>query len=223
MTLLLLDLDDTLLDRTAAMRAWAQRFLGEIDAPQSDIDWLLNKDAGAPLPLREFVVDLKDRYGLEGTLDEVAEGILEGLVSGMTVEPVVASALKAASDGGWTTFIVTNGSVAAQEPKIRTSGLDAMVDGWIISEEADVWKPDPLIFELAAERARAPLGGAWMIGDNPASDIAGAHRAGISSVWMHRGRVWAESEFQPTASAGSCAEAIHLVLESNGSVQVSGI
>jgi putative hydrolase of the HAD superfamily len=214
MSLLLLDLDDTLLDRTAAMRQWAWRFLGEVDAPQSDIEWLLNRDAGAPLPLEEFVVGVKERYGLDGAVDEIAAAVLDGLVSGMTVEPEVAAALRSAADAGWTTFIVTNGAVATQEPKIRNSGLDALVDGWIVSEEADVWKPDPLIFELAAQRAGASLAGAWMVGDNPLSDIAGAQRAGISSVWKSNGRTWAEKEFEPTIVADSCAEAIRLVVAS---------
>jgi putative hydrolase of the HAD superfamily len=62
MSLLLLDLDDTLLDRTAAMRQWAWRFLGEVDAPQSDIEWLLNRDAGAPLPLEEFAGEIQQHY-----------------------------------------------------------------------------------------------------------------------------------------------------------------
>jgi putative hydrolase of the HAD superfamily len=40
--LLLLDLDNTLLDRAGPFRTWGERFLAEIGAPAVDIDWLLS-------------------------------------------------------------------------------------------------------------------------------------------------------------------------------------
>ncbi len=194
------------------MRSWAERFLGEIDASPADLGWLLDRDAGAPLPLTDFVVDVKDRYGLDGAVEDIASAVLDGLVGGMVVEPAERAALSAAREAGWTVIIITNGAVATQEYKIRASGLDAMVDGWLVSEAAGVWKPDPRIFERAAAAAGEPLRGAWMIGDNPASDIAGAHQANISSAWVARGRQWTEKAFKPTVISATCADGIRAVL-----------
>ena len=46
MPLLLLDLDNTVLDRAGPFRAWGKHFLAEIGAPPEDIDWLLDMDVG---------------------------------------------------------------------------------------------------------------------------------------------------------------------------------
>lgn len=46
------------------------------------------------------------------------------------------------------------------------------------------------LFELAASRCGCFLAdGGWMIGDNPAGDIGGGHKAGLRTIWL-RGRPW---------------------------------
>jgi FMN phosphatase YigB (HAD superfamily) len=74
------------------------------------------------------------------------------------------------------------------ERKLRHTGLDREVAGWVISEGAGLRKPDPEIFRFAAARAGQPLDGAWMIGDSAEADISGARDAGQPGVWLHRGR-----------------------------------
>ncbi|WP_129669683.1 HAD family hydrolase [Phytoactinopolyspora endophytica] len=212
MALLLLDLDDTLIDRTAAVRSWLEGFVGDIGAPQSDIDYLLDADAGARGVAVEFAQTLKDRYGVDRSVDEIADEIRVGVLEGIVIRPAERNALLAARAAGWALVIVTNGAVVSQERKIRSSGADELVDGWIVSEAVDVWKPDPLIFEHAAKRAGQPLAGAWMVGDNPEADIAGAHNAGIDSIWLHHGRPWPDLPYRPSLAADSCADAIRSVL-----------
>jgi putative hydrolase of the HAD superfamily len=111
-------------------------------------------------------------------------------------------------------WVLTNGTVYQQELKLRLTGLDRHVAGWVISEEAGTRKPDPAIFRLAAQRASQDLAGAWMIGDSAAADIAGAQAAGISSIWLHRQRTWSRAGFRPTRIAGTCAAAITSVAQS---------
>ncbi|NED98779.1 HAD family hydrolase [Phytoactinopolyspora halotolerans] len=212
MSLLLVDLDDTLIDRTAAVRAWLEGFIGDVGAPISDVDYLLDIDAGARGLAVEFARTLQERYGLGRPIEDIAEDIRAGVLDGIELTPADRQALEAVRAAGWSTVVVTNGGVASQERKIRSSGIDQLVDGWIVSAAVDVWKPDPLIFELAAKRAGRPLADAWMIGDNPEADIAGAHNAGISSVWLHHGRPWPDLPYRPTRSADSCADAIRSVL-----------
>jgi FMN phosphatase YigB (HAD superfamily) len=69
--------------------------------------------------------------------------------------------------------------VEQQERKLRHTGLDREVAGWVISEGAGLRKPDPEIFRFAAARAGQPLDGAWMIGDSAEADISGARDAGL--------------------------------------------
>jgi putative hydrolase of the HAD superfamily len=111
---------------------------------------------------------------------------------------------------------VSNGTTAQQVRKISRAGLDARLDGWVISEEAGIRKPDPGIFEEAARRVGADLADAWMIGDSPTADIVGAHRCGLRSVWLSRGRTWPPSVQPASFDAGSLPEAVDRVLGARG-------
>jgi putative hydrolase of the HAD superfamily len=82
----------------------------------------------------------------------------------------------------------------------------------VISEEVGVSKPNPRIFQLAAQRVGMPLNGGWIIGDSPEADIGGAATLGLPSVWLHRGRSWVESRFAPTRSADGLIPAVAAVL-----------
>jgi FMN phosphatase YigB (HAD superfamily) len=46
----------------------------------------------------------------------------------------------------------------------------------------------------------------WMVGDSPAADIAGARAAGLTAVWLHRGRVWDEAVALPDPYAVKVGE-----------------
>jgi putative hydrolase of the HAD superfamily len=210
--LLLLDLDNTLLDRAAAFRAAAREFLRQLDAPASDEEWLLDADEEGRAPRREIAQAIKARYGLTLPAEDLAEALRDAVVRHSRLDPLVACAIEIAGNAGWVPVIVSNGAERQQEAKIRSSGLDQYVADWVISEEAGVSKPDPRIFAIAAERVRLQLRGAWMIGDSPEADIGGAHAAGLRSVWLHRGRRWTETRFQPTVTADSPISALAAVL-----------
>jgi putative hydrolase of the HAD superfamily len=210
--LLLLDLDDTLLARSAFIRARIKRTLG-IDIGPPDLDRLLDMDAGANIARYEVARKLRERYGLAVAAGQIAAAIDDALGGGMGVEPAVRESLILARKKGWLPVIVTNGSILTQELKIRKSGLDRLVAGWVVSEAAGVWKPDPLIFQAAAEQAGMPLASGWMVGDNPSSDIAGAANTGLRSIWLHHGRAWpGELAFTPTGTADNCAAAISRIV-----------
>jgi putative hydrolase of the HAD superfamily len=124
----------------------------------------------------------------------------------------VTVALREARAAGWVPFVVTNGTVPQQERKLRHTGLDREVAGWVISEGAGTRKPDPEIFRLAAVQVGLPLRGAWMIGDSAEADIAGARNAGLPGIWLHRGRPWPLTAFPPGHTAGSFPDAVRIVL-----------
>ncbi|WOX15833.1 HAD family hydrolase [Streptomyces sp. N50] len=121
-------------------------------------------------------------------------------------------ALAKAVAAGWTCVIVTNGRVAQQELKIRRTGLDAIVHGWVISESVGRKKPAPEIFHAAATKAGASLHSSWVVGDSAHADIRGAAGIGVRSVWVSNGRAWTEPVFRPTHIAVDAASAIHHVI-----------
>ncbi|BCJ77632.1 HAD family hydrolase [Catellatospora bangladeshensis] len=212
MPLLLLDLDNTLVDRAGAFRMWGARFLSEISAPTYDIDWLVDADADGLTSRWDLADAIRDRYRLRNSVIDLVEELHEGQIECTRLDPMVGAALRIAADAGWVPVIVTNGETRQQEAKIRRTGLDRFVADWVVSQEVDCRKPNPRIFEIAAERARMRLRGAWMIGDSPEADIGGATTIGIPSVWIHRGRQWSERRFGPTRIAEGAIQAVAAVL-----------
>ncbi|HEX5540472.1 MAG TPA: HAD family hydrolase [Micromonospora sp.] len=212
MPLLLLDLDNTVLDRAGPFRAWASEFLADIGAPPDDVDWLVRMDADGLTDRWDLATAMLHRYDLRLPTIDLVEALNDGPVEHTRLDPLVACALRIADQAGWVPVVVTNGPLRHQDAKIRRTGLDRYVANWIISEEAGVGKPNPRIFTLAAERVRMRLHGAWVIGHSPEVDIGGAAAMGLPSVWLHRGRSWVESRFAPTRVASGLIPAVAAVL-----------
>lgn len=216
MPLLLLDLDNTLVDRDAAFRAAVAGFLAEHGLADSDLTWVTRVDASGYTPRHEVATALVDRYG-----DAVPSTAIRALLDHGAADRVVLAhssraALGRAQAAGWTSVIVTNGRTAQQETKIRNTGLDRLVRGWVVSEGVGHKKPDPEIFQAAAATVGASLTDAWMIGDSPHADIAGAHALGLRSVWVTDGRPWDQDSYRPTHMAPDVASAIDHVISTSG-------
>ncbi|HEV7707118.1 MAG TPA: HAD family hydrolase [Asanoa sp.] len=212
MPLMFLDLDNTVLDRTGAFRTWAEGFLTGIGAPSPDVDWLMSVDADGLTDRWDIADQIRDRYRLSTSSVDLVDEMREGVVANTRLDPLVACALRIADDAGWVPVLVTNGATRQEDTTIRRTGLDRYVADWVISEEVGVSKPNPRIFALAAERVRMRMRGAWVVGDSPETDIGAAAEMGLPSVWLHRGRRWMESRFEPTATAGGFLPAMAAVL-----------
>lgn len=213
MPLLLVDLDNTLIDRAGAFCRWAREFVTAHGGGAADVQWLVAAD-GDGFESRDLLASMMgERFGLDGYGEAgLLADLREGLVRQIVPDARVAWALRDARAAGWAPFVVTNGHVEQQERKLRHTGLDREVAGWVVSEGAGICKPDPEIFRFAAAQAGQPLGGAWMIGDSAEADISGARNAGLPAVWLHRGRQWPLTAFQPGHTADSFPRAVHIVL-----------
>lgn len=216
MPLLLLDLDNTLVDRNAAFQGAVADFLVEHGLPASDLAWVMATDASGYTARHDVAAAMTGRY--RGLVPRTAIHALldNGAADRVVLAETSRSALYRAQAGGWTCVIVTNGQTAQQEAKIRRSGLDQVVQGWVISEEVGFKEPAPEIFHAAANVASVRLAGAWIIGDSPHADIAGAHTLGLRSVWVTDGRPWTENDYQPTHVADDVASAINYVIAEAG-------
>ncbi|BCY05958.1 HAD family hydrolase [Actinoplanes sp. L3-i22] len=206
--LLLLDLDNTLIDRDAAFRAAGAELLATHRLPAADLEWLMTVDASGYTPRAEVASALLERYPEVVPAGDVHRFLDHGAADRVSLASPVRSALAAARAAGCASVIVTNGLVAQQTAKIRNSGLDEVVDGWVISEAVGCKKPSPEIFHAAAAVAGLPLADAWMIGDSAHADIGGAHAAGLPSTWISLGRTWTEAAYHPTRIETDVAAAI---------------
>ena len=212
MPLLLCDLDNTLVDRSAAFRRWAVEFAARQRQDDGFVDWLSEIDDDGFGARPEFFVSIHERLGLVETLDELIADYYRTFLPQFRCSDDVREALGAVRAQGWFIAIVTNGP-PTQNDKIRHAGLEPFVDVWCVSEVEGHRKPDVRLLESAAQRCDVPLDGAWMIGDNPDTDIGAAHAAGIRSVWLRHGRTWPREDFAPTHKADSFPEAVDWVLE----------
>ncbi|GGW23916.1 YjjG family noncanonical pyrimidine nucleotidase [Arenibacter certesii] len=75
--------------------------------------------------------------------------------------------------------IITNGFQEVQDRKLRNANIATYFDQVINSEMAGAKKPDPLIFQLALEKANAVPQKSIMIGDSLEADILGAKAVGL--------------------------------------------
>ncbi|MGW3205171.1 HAD family hydrolase [Streptomyces sp. NPDC001135] len=92
------------------------------------------------------------------------------------------------------------------------TGLAGLFDGVAISGGVGVRKPEHAVFDAAAAACGVPLSaGGWLVGDNPAMDVAGAQAAGLRTAWVAGGREWADGLREPDLIVSSAAEAIEML------------
>ena len=96
-----------------------------------------------------------------------------------------AAALMAAVKRQARVGIVSNNLLDEQQEKLQVCGLDQFVDTLVVSEEAQVSKPDPRIFRVALERLEVHPADAVMVGDSWAADVEGARASNIRAIWFN--------------------------------------
>lgn len=81
--------------------------------------------------------------------------------------------------------ILSNGFEEIQIVKLKSAGIHHYFDKIITSGRVGFRKPQPEIFEFALREIGATKEECVMIGDNPESDILGAYRYGIDSIYYN--------------------------------------
>ncbi|WUF75568.1 HAD family hydrolase [Streptomyces nojiriensis] len=216
MPLLMLDLDNTLIDRDAAFRAAVAAFLAGHRLPDADLPWVMAIDAGGYTAREEVAAAMTDRYRDTAPFEAIHALLDHGAADRVVLRDSSREALERAQADGWACVIVTNGRTAQQEAKIRHAGLDRLVQGWVISEAVGRKKPEPEMFHAAADAVGVPLTGAWVVGDSPHADIAGANALGLRSVWVSNGQLWVQESYRPTHVVEDVATAINYVIGAAG-------
>ena len=199
-TVLLLDLDHTLLDSDASERLafehamagagvadpgrycpaydainralWARVERGEIRATDVRIQRFAQLIAGSGIDASpEALADAYAR-GL-GAHGELYPGVLD-VLDALDAEPSVSLAL------------VTNGLSDVQRTRIDRLGLGRYFDAIAISAELGTAKPASAIFEFALAALGGPArSAALMVGDSLTSDIQGGRNADIATCWYN--------------------------------------
>ncbi|HEX4323243.1 MAG TPA: HAD family hydrolase [Gaiellaceae bacterium] len=117
--------------------------------------------------------------------------------------PDTAPVLAHLRSEGWHHLVLSNH--VPELPAIAEGlGLTPLVDHIVTSAATGYEKPHPEAFRLALELCGAP-NEVWMVGDNPAADVAGAEAAGIPAVLVR-------TQHEPTSrSASDLHEAAEII------------
>ena len=186
----LFDLDGTLTDRAATLRAAGTR----LGAGVAGMDDLLRRDPHGRWGTRRVLASLP---GV--SLRSWRQAIEQSIVPSPHAD--VVNRLRAS---GIRVGVVTNGGRATQRAKLRR--LRLTFDAVVISGEVGVRKPDERIFRLALARLGVAAADATFVGDDPEWDLAPARRLGMEA-WPAAEIGGLENALAPPRSIGLCSGA----------------
>jgi len=84
---------------------------------------------------------------------------------------------------------------------VNKAGVGHLLEFAVSPAEVGASKPDPAMFDYVLELTGCARDAVVHVGDEPETDIAGAYRAGVASVWINRkGRNWPETHPPPRAA-----------------------
>jgi len=135
----------------------------------------------------QLIRDLLAERGIDKVNDETAQAIQDKFDSdrldAFDFYPGIVEFLAEARKL-FTLVVITNGPEFSQVPKVERVNLAKHVDHIIIGGQEPEEKPAPSIFNKALKLANCQAHEVVHVGDSLASDIAGAHNSGITSVWI---------------------------------------
>ena len=126
------------------------------------------------------------RFALRRLGITAGESQIEALMSAyLTLSPFpeVPTALRALR--GRPLAVLSNGSPRMLESAVRSSGLGAAFDHVLSVDTVGVYKPSPLVYDLAVRALNLPAGEVLFVSSN-AWDVAGAGAYGFRTCWCNR-------------------------------------
>jgi 2-haloacid dehalogenase len=105
--------------------------------------------------------------------------------------PDAADALAALGEEH-TVVVLSNGNPEMLETLAENAGLLAQLDDVVSAHEVRTFKPDPAVYENAADRLDRSIDDCRLVSSNP-WDVAGAGNAGMATAWVNRTREPAET------------------------------
>jgi len=117
-----------------------------------------------------------------GALLEVSHPrLLQRMFGGMEPDLAMIDGVRALRRSGLRIGLLSNSVGNAYDPAL----LEELFDAWVISSEVGLRKPDPAIYELAAERLGLPPSACVFVDDLP-GNLKPARALGMATV-LHRG------------------------------------
>jgi len=135
----------------------------------------------------QLIHDLLAKSNIDHINDETAQAIQDKFdndrINAFDFYPGILPFL-AEARALFTLVVITNGPVFSQVPKIESTNLAKHVDHIIIGGQEPEEKPAASIFHKALKLANCEAHEVIHIGDSLKTDIAGALKMGITSLWV---------------------------------------
>lgn len=122
-------------------------------------------------------------YGIDGSSVDTAD--ILGAYESLSPYDDAVAALEALSAEPIRLSILSNGNPEMLETLATNAGLADYFDAIISADEVSTFKPDPAVYENAADRLDESLEDCWLVSSN-AWDVAGASQAGMGVAWVNR-------------------------------------
>jgi putative hydrolase of the HAD superfamily len=217
------DIDHTLavdnkLERIAFLRLLARidreggRALGTLDQETGAIDTLLERQRSGAFTIDEAVQRFVRERGIDDATPFVEHfrEIVLSLVDHVVVPlPGVPRMLEDLRAQGVATAVLSNGWNPLQQRKAERAGYVGPV---LASADIGAAKPAREAFDAVVARLGAPADSTWYVGDNPRTDVVGAHAAGLRTAWFNaEGRRYPADLAPPDAIVTNICDVLGLV------------
>ncbi len=202
----LFDLDDTLVDRKSAYDNVYRVLYDRHEAIHGQTSWedaiefiwtLSPYNATSP---REAFVEIQKRWpGVTGDPESHHQFYFTQMLKVMKMLPGAMNFVDWMNESGINWGVVTNGD-QIQLQKVETTGLKGRVPFVLASKLFGVDKPAPEVFMEAVRLLDVPgiqPKEILFVGDNPYTDITGAHGVGMKTAWIRMGRKFPDDAPHP--------------------------
>lgn len=203
----LLDVDDTLLDTTAAMYAAATAAVAAVWPSRSpawhaqagvrfrhDPGGYFRRYTAGELDFGQMrssrLAEVAEHHGLElpaGATETFEEVFRPEFLRHQRRYDDVLPFLDTCAAAGLLVGALTNSSAAATTPKLVANELAGRFAVVVTRDTCGIGKPDPKVFRHACDQLGVAPADTAYIGDEWAADVEGSRGAGLQPIWMRRG------------------------------------
>ncbi|GAA6826000.1 HAD family hydrolase [Helicobacter pylori] len=187
---IIFDLDQTLLNRQASLESFIDaqydRYIDYL-TPVSQAEFkskFMDFDNNGYVWKDKVYASLIEYFNIRGlTKDELLEDYITTFCDYCIPFPYLYETLDELTANNYKLGIITNGKFPFQLYNINALKLDTYMDTILISEQENIKKPDPLIFEKAAKQLGFAMHECLFVGDNFENDYQAAKNAGMYAIY----------------------------------------
>ncbi len=161
------------------------------------------------IPFEQVMTDLFHTFGVNENACQLGINAAQlfriASIEYIRLYPGVTEALAFLRDRGFRLWLLSNAQQVFTAHELRLLGMERLFDGIYLSSRYGCRKPDVRFFQAVLEEQQLDPARCLMIGNDRDTDIAGAHRAGLATLYLHTdltpsGQAAARPEMHPERS-----------------------